>query len=124
VLLASDANRKPIASITAVLLPFVTYLLTVPHNSPCTQSMPDSNFMYRMLISCAPLCVGLCSYVRSGPCSEKEINLDQVFHLELTVTEVAGHMAARVHKCVGFKVLTVVVMVFWYIMTCNPFKVN
>jgi hypothetical protein len=30
VLLPSDTNRKPITSITAVLLPFVTYLLTLP----------------------------------------------------------------------------------------------
>jgi hypothetical protein len=32
VLLPSDGHRKPITSITAVLLPFVTYLLTLPHN--------------------------------------------------------------------------------------------
>jgi hypothetical protein len=31
VLLPSDTYRKPITSITAVLLPFVTYLLTIPH---------------------------------------------------------------------------------------------
>jgi hypothetical protein len=30
VLLPSDTHRKPITSITAVLLPFVTYLLTLP----------------------------------------------------------------------------------------------
>jgi hypothetical protein len=30
VLLPSDTHRKPIASITAVLLPFVTCLLTLP----------------------------------------------------------------------------------------------
>jgi hypothetical protein len=30
VLLPSDARRKPITSLTAVLLPFVTYLLTLP----------------------------------------------------------------------------------------------
>jgi hypothetical protein len=29
-LLPSDTQRKPITSITAVLLPFVTYLLTFP----------------------------------------------------------------------------------------------
>jgi hypothetical protein len=33
VLLPSDIYRKPITSITAVLLPFVTYLLTLPGNS-------------------------------------------------------------------------------------------
>jgi hypothetical protein len=32
VLLPSDTLRKPITSITAVLLPFVTYLLTLPHS--------------------------------------------------------------------------------------------
>jgi hypothetical protein len=32
VLLPSDTHRKSITSITAVLLPFVTYLLTLPHN--------------------------------------------------------------------------------------------
>jgi hypothetical protein len=31
VLLPSDTHRKPITSITAVLLPIVTYLLTLPH---------------------------------------------------------------------------------------------
>jgi hypothetical protein len=31
VLLPSDTHRKPITSIAAVLLPFVTYLLTLPH---------------------------------------------------------------------------------------------
>jgi hypothetical protein len=31
VLLPSDTHIKPITSITAVLLPFVTYLLTLPH---------------------------------------------------------------------------------------------
>jgi hypothetical protein len=36
-----------------------------------------------------------CSYFHSRPCLKKEINLDQVYHLELTVTEVAGHMAAK-----------------------------
>jgi hypothetical protein len=30
VLLPSDTHIKPITSITAVLLPFVTYLLTLP----------------------------------------------------------------------------------------------
>jgi hypothetical protein len=33
VLLPSDTHRKPITSITAVLLPFVTYSLTLPRNS-------------------------------------------------------------------------------------------
>jgi hypothetical protein len=33
VLLPSDKHRKPITSITAALLPFVTYLLTVPRTS-------------------------------------------------------------------------------------------
>jgi hypothetical protein len=33
VLLPSDTHRKPIPSITAVLLPFVTYLLTLPRIS-------------------------------------------------------------------------------------------
>jgi hypothetical protein len=32
VLLPSDTHAKPITSITADLLPFVTYLLTLPHN--------------------------------------------------------------------------------------------
>jgi hypothetical protein len=32
VLLFSDTHRKPITSIAAVLLPFVTYLLTLPHS--------------------------------------------------------------------------------------------
>jgi hypothetical protein len=31
VLLPSDINSKLITSVTAVLLPFVTYLLTLPH---------------------------------------------------------------------------------------------
>jgi hypothetical protein len=33
VLLPSDTYRKRITPITAVLLPFVTYLLTLPHNN-------------------------------------------------------------------------------------------
>jgi hypothetical protein len=33
VLLPSDRHRKPITSITAMLLPFVTYLLTLPPTS-------------------------------------------------------------------------------------------
>jgi hypothetical protein len=33
VLLHSDAHRNPVTSITAVLLPFVAYLLTLPHIS-------------------------------------------------------------------------------------------
>jgi hypothetical protein len=32
VLLPSDAQRKPITYVTVVLLPFVTYLLTLPLN--------------------------------------------------------------------------------------------
>jgi hypothetical protein len=32
VLLPSDIQRKPFTSFTAVLLPFVTYLLTLPRN--------------------------------------------------------------------------------------------
>jgi hypothetical protein len=37
-LLPSETGSKPITSITAVLLPFVTYLLTLPHNGRCLQS--------------------------------------------------------------------------------------
>jgi hypothetical protein len=33
VLLSSDTHRKPITSITVVLLPFVTYLLTLTRNN-------------------------------------------------------------------------------------------
>jgi hypothetical protein len=31
-LLPSDTHRKPITSITTVLLPFVSYLLILPHS--------------------------------------------------------------------------------------------
>jgi hypothetical protein len=34
----SDTHRKPILSITTVLLPFVTYLLTIPHITPQQRS--------------------------------------------------------------------------------------
>jgi Flp pilus assembly protein TadG len=39
VLLPSDTHRKPITSITAVLLPSVTYLLTLPRMSVFTLFM-------------------------------------------------------------------------------------
>jgi hypothetical protein len=39
VLLPSDTHRKPIMSITAVLLPFVTYLPTLPHTITLTKWM-------------------------------------------------------------------------------------
>jgi hypothetical protein len=41
VLLSSDTNRKPITSITAVLLPFVTYLLIVPRNFVTLMRKPN-----------------------------------------------------------------------------------
>lgn len=31
-------------------------------NSPCTQSIPNTNFIYRMFMSSAPVCVDLCSF--------------------------------------------------------------
>jgi hypothetical protein len=44
VLLPSDKHRKPITSITAVLLPFVTYLLTITSNmEQITKGNPAQN---------------------------------------------------------------------------------
>jgi hypothetical protein len=50
VLLPSDTHRKPIASITAVLLPLVTYLLTLPRTcSPRNRLLIFSSFFKKRL---------------------------------------------------------------------------
>jgi hypothetical protein len=45
VLLPSDTYREPITSITGVLLPFVTYLLTLPRNNKCNNNHDNNNLL-------------------------------------------------------------------------------
>jgi hypothetical protein len=45
VLLSSDTHRKLITSITAVLLPFVTYLLTTSHNGDQNRQRTQGTFL-------------------------------------------------------------------------------
>jgi hypothetical protein len=75
VLLPSDTHRKPITSITAVLLPFVTYLLTLPRIAPRLKKPENMNIPTRMAKShlqaktrrvklqvCTDVCWGLSNY--------------------------------------------------------------
>jgi hypothetical protein len=57
VLLPSDTRRKPITSITSVLLPFVTYVLTLPCSScvrccSCMRSQLISGEQYWLFCLC------------------------------------------------------------------------
>jgi hypothetical protein len=51
VLLPSDTYRKPITSITTVLLPFVTYLLTLPCITQFGFVIPTSPYIYNILFT-------------------------------------------------------------------------
>jgi hypothetical protein len=92
VLLPSDANRKPITSITSVLLPFVSYLLTLPRILAFAlhfkQHVMKSLASLSRLIMCGDLSTSLRRFFQLPSYFSVQVNLNEVCPVWITLLPV------------------------------------